>query len=471
MSKIKERTVDIMDKTTNKILTKSCPLSNLSETVEIYTTLGYDVSLNETASGGATSASSIAVNFGGSDTKPFETIKEFMKRFNSRVVNKYKPNYTIKINEDFDLNSVFSRLASLEKSGSKKKTEGTTFGIEDDNGNIMKVTVRSDQAKDFEVEVANYIADIIGNMDGLPLPVKAKELSMAELLFNLKDKFDIIDVDFPQIPKDVIYNADKATSNKNIETDANTEFNNEDNVDDFNSNDSDDNVDDLNSPLDLTDYREKDGVSKLDQKSSDEDDTDVATEFEDTLPDSNSESSILDKVIDMLKAQAEADIEKAKADAENARAEQAKYTAQATQFAIKDKEDQLRYDLEIEEEKKKEKEAKRLADMAKRRLSQTLSVTEADEGSSPEEVMRQKQQIEAKYRILPSDDEKTKAYKAAQQRQAMIAWQARYRQAQLRKQYNDSKEQDAINAAKEKAQQRQQSQSTQNTGEDNPDDF
>lgn len=442
----------LVDNGTGITLAEDVSGEEVNRLKETYQDIGYEVNLVETAAGGSTSASSIAVNISGDGKQPMRLMKSFMNNFNSKVKNrirhkKYK-DFFIKIDEAFDIESVFSRLASMEKAGQPRRTEGTTFGIEDDNGNLMKVTVRADQAEEFEHEVARYLADIKANVENLPISKTDKSISMAELLFNMKDKFDIIDVDFPKIPGDVIYNADKATYNAgNADSGTGTEDIGADSG--FEDNPMD--------PLDLTTFEEP--ASSEDDKEIDGElgNDDSAEDFPEELEGSD-EGSILTKVIDMLKAQAESEVEKAKAEAEKARAEQARYTAQATRFAMKDQEEQLRYELEMEEQKKREKEAKRMADMAKHRITKTLSatagITEADEGegTTPATVMRRRQMIATKYAIEPTDTPEDRRYKSMQRAEAMREWTSRYRQAMNKKRYDD------MRAEKEKKQGQQSQQ-------------
>lgn len=428
----------ILERDSGKVLKSGVSESDLISEVDCLIESGLNISfLPEEAAAGSVSAGSIAVRFDGkSQIKPLHTIKAFMDDFNSRVTNRFNPknvstkDFTIKIDEAFDMDSVFSRLGSMERAGSKKKTEGTTFGIEDDNGNIMRVTVRAEQAKEFEEEVAKYIADIKMNLDGLPSPKEAKELSMAELLFNLKDKFDIIDVDFPKIPKDVIYNADKASVGApTTPTETDDGMPAEDMADEF---------EDSGEPLDLTDFEEdgesSEGEAEFGDTEGDEMFDDESVEDFVEEPESD-ESSILTKVIDMLKAQAESDIERAKAEAEKARAEQARYTAQATQNAIKDEEEALRYEVEMEEQKRREKEAQKRIDMAKHRISKTMSASsgafsESFAGvESTRSVMNDKRAIMLRWRPEPDDTPERIAEKRAMQQEELRIWAARMRMA------------------------------------------
>lgn len=412
--------------------------------------------IKETSTGAATSAGDIAIDMGGTSkaTNNKYSLKSFMDSWQKRIKNRYTP-YTITIKEDFDLESVFSRLSGMErKSLDKNRSAGTTFGVEDDNGNLMKVTVDRSQADDFEDEVANYLADIRKTSANFPHPEGGKSTSMAELLFRLKGKFNIIDVEFPEIPKDVVYNVKDATANSDVGADNIPDDTMDDMVGDGEFDDS------MRDPLDLTDYEDDDSPLKM-PDSDEEDDSDISMEFPEEMPESpNSEGSILQKVIDMLKSQAESEIEKAKAEGEKAKAEQARYTAQATQLSLRDQEERLKYEVELENEKRKEKEAKKLADMAKHNISKTLNmVREADEGATPATVMRQRQQIALRYKADADDTPETRQYKAKQKAEAMREWMAKYRQALNYDRHDKAqKNKEQEEKAKQQRQQHQQQQ-------------
>lgn len=427
----KHKPYKIVDSKSRMILEHCANMIEAKQLRTAYANIGYrDATIVETAASGSTGASSIATNRSGdSNLTPLHTMKKFMNEFNKRVRNrmhgKQLNNFFITVNESFDLDNVFSRLASMERTGKPKKTEGVTFGIEDDNGNIMKVTVDANQASAFEQAVARYLADIKLNVEGIPPARNSRNISMAELLFKMKSQFQIIDVDFPKIPEDVIYNVDDASykpSTKQTDDDGHPQTKALDLTKPYKDDESyatDDETDtnDANMDIDAEDDIEGDSES-----------------VEDLTGNTNdSEKSILKQVIDMLKAQAESDIEKAKAEAEKAKSEQARYAAQATQFAVKNKEDELRYQMEIEEEKRKEKEAKHIEDVARRRLSDTVSsvkrIGEADDTMGPATVMRQRQDIAARYADKPDDTPETRAFKAKQRTEAMREWSAKYRQA------------------------------------------
>lgn len=93
----------------------------------------------------------------------------------------------------FDSTEVISRLKSLEDRDSAAVRDSTTFGLEDDNGDIVRVTISNDQAQEFEKALQSFMADVDNN-DELP--------EIAELLFKLKDQFNFVNVEWPEIAED-----------------------------------------------------------------------------------------------------------------------------------------------------------------------------------------------------------------------------------------------------------------------------
>lgn len=98
----------------------------------------------------------------------------------------------------FDPADVLSKLRDAEK---QTDTEEDTvpFGLEDEDGNVIKVYVRAEQADEFESALGSMLAgeDDEGNDDD-----EIDGMEIAEVLFQLKDKFDIVDVKWPEIEGD-----------------------------------------------------------------------------------------------------------------------------------------------------------------------------------------------------------------------------------------------------------------------------
>lgn len=431
--------------------------------------------LNETAGGGAVGSGGIAVRTDGPGISGNErrSLQRFLQKFNKKVTNRYKYHqvpFPIKISEAFDLQDVLSRLRGIE--GKKlEPRDHVTYGVEDDEGNVMKITVRKDQAAEFEAILGQELADIeafsVSGKEG-------KNVSMAELLYNLKDKFDIIDVEFPKIPTDVVYNADKATVQTGPDIPPA-----QDQVDGTGGPGGDlgvgDEMGDLgdegglppvatgNEPIDLNDVEGGEDLGDLGGQPpaagelGDELETDA--EGVEAFAEPENEGSILDKVLDMLKAQADAQKAQAEAEAEKYRADQAEYSARAASATIAQQEELARMEADMERQKNRDKEAKKLADIAKYRVQQAsgiaAGVNEAEELETVQSVRRLLALAAVKFAVQPEDSPETRQFKNAQKTEYIRELQSRLRSAKNREMYN------ADVAKREKMQQNQQRQQGQ----------
>ena len=288
---------------------------------------------------------------------------------------------------------------------------------------------------------------------------------MAELLFNLKDKFDIIDVDFPKIPTDVVYNADQATYNVNDKSPANDMVSDDQtNLDNAGMGETDDlgDISDPNAPFDLStmgDEGTEAPADELDVLDEPEGDAEGVEEF--VEPTESSEGSILDRVLDMLKAQAEAQTAQANAEAEKYRADQAEYSARAAQATVAQQEELARMELEMDKQKDQEKQAKKLADIARFRVQQASGIKESDSGETAQMVRRMMQQLPMKWQVQPNDDAETRSYKQRQMANEMRELQARMRTARLRDQRRKELQ------TKDSQNQRDQNRNDQNQNQNN----
>ncbi len=447
--------------------------------------------LNETAGGGATGAGGVAVRTDGPGIsgKQRRSLQDYLRKFQKRVVNRYKfapvTPFPIRLGEAFDLQDVLSRLRGIEGK-SVEPRDNVTYGVEDDEGNIMKVTVRKDQAAEFEAVLAHELADIEAfSVTG----EQGKDVSMAELLYNLKDKFDIIDVEFPKIPTDVVYNADQATVQPASQMPANDQVTDDQtNLDqggDIGAPGGMEGEDDLGpvangkDRMDLNDISGE-GIDDLEGDAmggegeqgdelalEPEGDAEGVEGFEEPPAD---EGSILDRVLDMLKAQAEAETAKANAEAEKYRADQAEYSARAAQATVAQQEELARMEADMEKQKAQEKQAKKLADIAKYRVQQTSSfgVNESDSGETVALVRKLMAALPQKWEVFPNDDMATRAYKNQQQANEMRELQARMRSARAREIYakqQREKGQQEQNPNQQQQQQNQRGQQQQPNGQ------
>lgn len=428
--------------------------------------------INETVSAGATGSSSIAVSLAGSGNGGDTTFSAFLKRMNKSLANKNSGNFKLvtpfpikKLTESHELQDVLSRLRGVEgKYANNSPRDNTTFAVEDDDGNIMKITVKKDAAAEFEVALAHELSDRESSVLGGP----REKISMAELLFNLKDRFSIIDVEFPTIPVDAIYNADKATeAPAGMDApvaDDNVQEPGQEGMDDSmgggidtgldgptgNAMDSSLGDDDLgpvggnDGPLNLDDVNDVEdnsttGSGLLSNNSGTgtdtpaiagpEGDDDMVSDFDDTATDNSSES-ILDKVIDLLKANVSAQEAQAQAEIEKARALQAEYSARAVDATLKQETELAGMEAKMKQQKEEAKDARRLADIAKFRVEQGSKLTEADAMETPAMIRRMLSQLNMRWRVLPEDTPDVAEYKRAKARAERMELNARLRSAQ-----------------------------------------
>jgi len=334
--------------------------------------------IHESAAGGSVSAHSIAVrpDAGGSHRHPIkkrtDSLLDFMTKFHSKVANRaqmkpVKTPFNISINEDVSLDQIYSKLSGIENSSRKDDDNAVTYGVEDDQGNIMKITVRADQGEEFEVALAQELGDIEAyKMTGRG--GKGRDVSMAEVLFNLKQKFDVIDVEFPEIPTDKVYNADKISDPSEV---AEPEFDDDLDLGDEDEDlglegeggDEDEGEGDEGDDLDLDD-----DLDLGDDE--DEEDEDMGEELG---AEDEDEESILKSIVNMMSAEAEARKAQYEAEAEKSRAMQAEYSMKAAKEEMHKQEDLLRMEEEQKKQKDREQEAKKLADLARYRLRGAVS--------------------------------------------------------------------------------------------------
>jgi hypothetical protein len=330
--------------------------------------------IKETASSGSVGASSVAVSAGrlGGEKPKKRNLKGFLatyydtmgRKFEMKPINLFKlfnEEHKVEviasanINETFNLDSVLAQLSSYENKNNVEESEVTTYGVEDNKGNLMKVTVLDTEAEDFESYISAYLSEI---KDFENEGVDLKDISLAELLYKLKDLFDIRDVEFPNIPDDTVYNADEAS-----ESVENSDI----------SPEGDDIMgDDMEGDMGMEgDMEGEEGFG----------DDESVEDFADMGDDEGSPESILASIIDMLKGQAEAETAKANAEAEKYRADQAEYTAKASENTLAQKEELVAMDAEKKNQKETEKEAKRQADVATYRYKKSRGMMDTPDAS------------------------------------------------------------------------------------------
>lgn len=210
---------------------------------------------------------------------------------------------------------VISKLRSAEKKYDFGK-DTVAFGIEDDEGNTVKVYVRADQAEAFE----KTLAEIMNDENEEP-----KEL--AEILFNLNDKFTISHVDWGEIEED---------------------------EEELDQPERDIPPDEMGG--------EGEDISLGDEEIGLEDSGDSEAQ------------SALDKVIDMLKADADARTAEAKAKEAEAKAKEAEYAAKSAEAKIKGEEEVLDMEAYFKKQNDEKKEAQKLAKLARYRHEKAAEI-------------------------------------------------------------------------------------------------
>jgi hypothetical protein len=247
-----------------------------------------------------------------------------------------------RISESFDMQDVISRLSSLEDNGTDGEKSTVSYGIEDDDGNLMKVTVRADQSEEFETKLADELADAARRKE---VTGENAGISMAELLLKLNDEFEILDASFPTIPTDAVYNADKVqygvadTSQEDIggsELDAFPEGGDDMGGDPMAAGGDDMGGDPMAAGGD--DMRGDPMAAGGDDMGDDG----SVEDFPEENTAANPEESLLKAVLKMLTADADAKRAQADAEAEKARAQQAEYSAKAAKNSVAEQEEVMR---------------------------------------------------------------------------------------------------------------------------------
>lgn len=440
--------------------------------------------INETASGGSVGAASVAVNMsrmGDSARQRLRTtdyvyhndIKREKEREESKKseeeryrqmrekLSRLKKKKGFKdffkkvlFRESVDLNDVISKLRGAQRTAAGYDDDVISYGVEDDNGNIMRITIKSKQAKDFEYILARELEKYKENrLNGSFVDDK----SLAEILFDLKNKFEIVDVKFPIIPTDVIYNADQATKASPEEN----EISDRDSFDDDHTldNKEDSGEDKFKQDLENNENNNEIPPSEDQINSSDEDDEngaateDLAKNFEDQ----GNETSLLKNIIDMIKAQADAAKATAEAESEKARAKQAEYTAMGVQSSLEREEKMAKVKAEIDAQKDKEKRAKEMAELARYNVQKTngsFNFSESliysllnefdnekdidyEDYLDTSKIQTMEHDLRRKYARNPQDDPNTISYKQQQLELSLKELNSRKQRSSLKKRYDD----------------------------------
>jgi len=309
--------------------------------------------LTENAAAGATAAHSIASGGGHETTTDLTSKKKDGTLWTGGVVNGKKRNVLKRIinmphkkvkyfesvafleslgvhqdSTDFDASDVLSKIDSAQKKETLND-DTTAFGLEDDEGNLVKVYVQNDQAEDFESKLAAMLA---GELENDEQENTAPEI--AEVLYKLKDEFDIVDVEWPGIVTDEEEEQEVAgAGGGEMPAGGGQEAGGMPAGDDGAAPGDGEIGDDLG----LEDAEGED---------------DLGLDGEGDMEADEGAKSALQDVIDVMKANAEAQLADAEARTAEARAKEAEYTSQAASSRVK-REEQV-YDMETAEKEQKD---------------------------------------------------------------------------------------------------------------------
>lgn len=302
--------------------------------------------ISEDAAGGSTGAGSVAGTRGLLFNAPASMIKRFTSDFNKDYNSKPVDGKKAKkkglglaeafagLNEDgddqFDQTEVISKLKGLENKEKTDARDTVSFGIEDDDDQIVRVTVRSDQAEQFEKALQSVMAEMDED--------DSSKTEIAEILYKLKDHFDIVDVVWPEVQED--------------EEEGDQQFGNEQGAP---GGDGLEGLEDPNAAADPNADPNAEGGEL----------GDLGDMGGEVGAGEGDVQGLLGQVIDMMKADAEArkaDAEARIADAKQREQEAGHKTALAK---IKQEEQFLDMDDYSKKQKEQDKEAKRLAQLAK----------------------------------------------------------------------------------------------------------
>jgi hypothetical protein len=301
--------------------------------------------LKEVAAGGSTSAGSIAgfrAPVGAMPKKKSKKKKNREKKVRSRLapVGSFM---TLKMvreaTSNFDPAAVLAKMSAAEEKA-KYGEETKSFALEDENGDVVKVTVAKDQADDFEDALARALHgdDTDGIFGDSEDDEAQSSKEIAEILFDLKDRFTIVDVEWPQIEEDQEEDATQA----NAET-----------------------MDDMEGGEAGAEGEGGEGEDMGDAEGEDLEGEGDAEGMDAEGGEEYDEMSALSQVIDLLKAQQDAQRAEAEAEIAKAEAEKAKAERDEAMAKVRQEEEILDMETYYKDKKDNDKEAKQLAKLAK----------------------------------------------------------------------------------------------------------
>lgn len=271
-------------------------------------------SIKEDAAAGAISAGSVAVNQGAGIFRDENAIGSKGKTLKKKPIKRI-----FKEDKEYDKQTVMSQIKNAEETAESNK-EVTGFALEDDNGNIVKVYVKNDQAEEFEKALNTELSN---NQND-----EHSHREIGEIVYDLKNDFDIINIEMGAIPED------------------------EEEVEEIEGEGTDD------SNLELEDGEEGDDELSLD---------DEMEPGGDDLGGDAEATSALTAVIDMMKSDAEARQADAEARSKESEAKIAALNTQAAEAQVKKSEEVMDMEAHYNKKSDQDKESKQLSKLAQYR--------------------------------------------------------------------------------------------------------
>ena len=299
-----------------------------------------DFMIKEDAGAGATSASSIAAVPGGTRRRS-KMLRRAMPKVGNVEKIKYSNTVTIKeAKDDSNVSAIVARLNAAKHRGQTERPY-VTFGLEDQRGNLVRVKVAADQSQEFEQALAQTLEDDEND-----------PRDIGEVIYDFKDRFDILGIDWP---RSSLEEADEETADEPDEAPEDQEPS-EDELEDP----EDDKLPAIEEPAPL----EPAGAS------------------------SNELNSTLIAIVDMLKSEIEAKKAEARAREKEAEAQQAKYAAEISANKVRAEQDILDMEAWNKKNSAEQKEARKLAMLAKYRYEKGQAEKEDRELDSYQMVGR-----------------------------------------------------------------------------------
>jgi len=310
--------------------------------------------INEMAAGGSTGAGDVAGGaFAHGNVVDVKGAKKKRRKMFRRVMEMPAPKRSFLDRafleglgvdhgkNDFDASDVLSKIDSAQKQETMND-DTTAFGLEDDEGNLVKVFVKTDQAEEFENTLASMLAGQLAD-GGDPDAENVGGKEIAEVLYELKDKFDIVDVEWPGVETDEEEEQEVVDPAQGGAAPAGPD----------------------GAPAAGPEGGDPAAGGEELSLGDEEGDLEGLGDEEGDMEADDDAKSALQAVIDVMKADAEAKMADANAREAEARAKEAEYSAQGAAHKVK-REEQV-YDMEAAEkdEKSRKKEGEQQAKLAR----------------------------------------------------------------------------------------------------------